>query len=78
MSKSILVIETPKDCEHCDCCVNVIGKKYCTAQGVHLTRDGKGNCKLKPLPEKIEYNKGTATPSYAEGWNDCIDALIGE
>ena len=54
MSKSVLIIDTPRSCEDCPCCVHIIGKKYCSARGIHLGKEGKdGCCPLVSLPEKI-------------------------
>lgn len=81
MSKSILIIDTPKSCEQCPCCVHIIGKKYCAAKGVYLGRNDRDcSCPLVAVPAKQDYSqsKGIAMASYIEGWNDCINKLFGK
>ena len=53
MSKSILVINTPKTCEDCQICVNVIGKKYCAGKGTHISGAGRDcSCPLVAVEKK--------------------------
>jgi hypothetical protein len=88
MSKSVLVTETPEDCE------------LCALHGGRFHSFCKINCRyiedlstkpdwcpLKPLPEKMkvtglyngEYFKaGGKPPSYKIGWNKCIDEITGK
>lgn len=54
MSKSILTVNTPKSCEECQLCVNVIGKHYCVGKGTHITNGERDcSCPLVELPGEI-------------------------
>ena len=35
-------------------------------------------CPLKPIPEKKTYIGGLYDDGYADGYNDCIDEILGE
>lgn len=87
MSKSVLVIDTPK---YCAVCVLRSGVRhpFCRVNGRDITDLSiiPDWCPLKPLPEKMkatglyncEYFKaGGKPPSYKIGWNNCIDAITG-
>lgn len=88
MSKSVLVIDTPKSCENC----YMLSHNYCnfqcliTGELIEKSTNKPDWCPLKPLPEKMkvtglyngEYFKaGGKLPSYKIGWNDCIDEITG-
>lgn len=87
MSKSVLVINTPK---YCALCVlrSGVHHPFCRVNNRDITDLSirPDWCPLKPLPEKIkatglyncEYFKaGDRPPSYKIGWNDCIDEITG-
>ena len=87
MSKSVLVINTPK---YCALCVlrSGVHHPFCRVNNrdiadLSIRPDW---CPLKPLPEKMkatglyncEYFKAEdRPPSYKIGWNNCIDAITG-
>lgn len=83
MSKSILVIEMPKNCGECilanedyDCC-------QATQKSISYDERGYGiECPLKPMPEKmgnrLVVNDEEITSAYQSGFNDCIDEILGE
>lgn len=87
MSKSVLVIDTPK---YCALCIlhSGVHHPFCRVNNrdiadLSIRPDW---CPLKPLPEKMkatglyncEYFKaGDRPPSYKIGWNNCIDAITG-
>ena len=55
MSKSALIINTPKSCEEYQLCVNVIGKHYCVAKGIHITNGERDcSCPLVAVPEETK------------------------
>lgn len=84
MSKAVLVMETPEDCETCAlhggifhsfCKINCRDIADCNVK--------PDWCPLKPLPEKkihtapvrkYELQKNLLV----DGWNACIDAITGE
>ena len=74
--KSILVIDTPEDCLACPC-FSVIGSEHCSVTmkevGLHIPKW----CPLKPLPKKknTDFHPNIV---YANGWNDCLDEILGE
>lgn len=87
MSKSVLVIDTPKYCALCVLRSGVL-HPFCRVNNRDITDSSirPDWCPLKPLPEKMkvtglyigEYFKaGGKLPSYKIGWNDCIDEITG-
>lgn len=87
MSKSVLVIDTPKYCALCALRSGVL-HPFCRVNNRDITDLSirPDWCPLKPLPDKMklaglyngEYLKaGGKLPSYKIGWNDCIDAITG-
>lgn len=87
MSKSVLVIDTPENCNSCDLCGGTF-HVFCEVnhRDIEDFSVKPDWCPLKPLPEKMkvtgiyngEYFKaGGKPPSYKIGWNDCIDEITG-
>ena len=77
MSKSLMIIDTPKSCEECQLCVNVIGKHYCAAKGTNMAKGERDcSCPLVEAPEKINIVKPICL-EYQQGWNDCVDEILG-
>ena len=86
MSKSVLVMKTPENCDSCR-----FGEKKKVPAGEfilcklsHTLNDiGMKNipewCYLTLLPEKLTYEDSYkyANDYYREGWNDCIDEITG-
>lgn len=84
MSKSMLVIDTPKTCENC----YMLSHNYCnfqcliTGELIEKSTNRPNWCPLKPLPEKKEYivpidNVESQKDIIAVGWNACIDEITG-
>ena len=77
--KSILVIDTPKNCMECKMSglygswCHIIGDTY-VKNGLDIADD----CPLKPLPQKVEMDLNEYYKGVADGWNDCIDSITGE
>lgn len=76
MMKAILVIDKmPKNCDECR--LNIEGICSATDERIYSIR-----CPLKPLPQKMnrfpKKGVGVIPPFYADGWNNCIDELLGE
>lgn len=83
MSKSVLVINTPK---YCALCVlrSGVHHQFCRVNNRDITDLSirPDWCPLKPLPEKKEYivpidNVESQKDIIAVGWNACIDAITG-
>lgn len=85
MSKSALVIDTPKSCENC----YMLSHNYCNFQCliagelIEKSTNKPDWCPLKPLPEKKEYivpidNVESQKDIIAVGWNACIDEITGK
>lgn len=83
MSKSVLVIDTPK---YCALCVlrSGVHHPFCRVNNRDITDLSirPDWCPLKPLPEKKEYINSNsnieATKNIAAaGWNACIDEITG-
>lgn len=80
MSKSLMIINTPKSCEECDACVAVLGKHYCAAKGIHIAKGERDcSCPLVAVPEKLDIKAAATMTSlgFMEGWNACIDRILG-
>ena len=90
MSKSILVVDTPKSCMNCQFRAHNVLKHWCeqdktqrliTENVLYLNKPEW--CPLKPIPEKYDVlaaieNNPNYDPSYDIGRNDCIDKILGE
>lgn len=83
MSKSVLVIDTPK---YCALCVlrSGVSHPFCRVNNRDITDLSIRPewCPLKPLPEKKEYivpidNVESQKDIIAVGWNTCIDEITG-
>ncbi len=77
-SKSILVIDTPKNCAECQ-----LNSHTDYDFDVCWVTQGKGECPLRSLPQKKEIKnsiqyRGLAEEYRKEGWNACLDAIEGE
>ena len=75
--KAILVIDKmPNSCDKCEVrCTEYTGKDY-AQKGIKRPTW----CPLKPLPEKNTWDitKNGHVTEYAEGWNACLDEILGE
>ena len=80
MSKSVLVINTPKYCALCVLRSGVL-HPFCRVNNrdiadLSIRPDW---CPLMDLPEKDkgDYPANTFDAGFAEGWNQCIDEIAG-
>lgn len=81
MSKSVLVINTPKYCALCVLRSGVL-HPFCRANNRDITDLSirPDWCPLKPLPEKMIVPRGarnTDSLEYAFGYNTCINEITG-
>ena len=80
MSKSIIIFDTPDNCDTCPICVAVLGKRYCPIKGTNISKGERDcSCPAVAVPEKIDPTKA-ASPfhgQYIQGWNSCVDKLLG-
>ena len=79
--KAVLVIDMPNNCEECEITYfQGHGESSICYSGDWSKRPSW--CPLRPLPEKKNevdiYGFDLVKNRYAIGWNDCIDAIIGE
>ena len=82
MNKSVLILDTPKDCGHC-LLSDFVNGDTCLCR--RTDRENNANdkpkwCPLRPLPKKHtarNHNYHNDEEEYL-GWNDCIDAITGE
>lgn len=74
MSKSILVIDTPKCCDMC----RIYQTYPCRKWSYERIKTIPETCELKTIPEKIDENNcnNIYQKRYIEGWNDCIDKIL--
>ena len=87
MSKSVLVIDMPESCTECKIGHDMSGyMEVCIicqiANKVTLNDEAESRpdwCPLKPLPEKstIENDMTDYQCGLVDGWNSCIDEIIG-
>lgn len=81
MSKSVLAIDTPKNC--CSCYLRgfTLNSQYCREKKKDIkdTSVKPDWCPLMDLPEKDngDYPSNTFDAGFAEGWNQCIDEITG-
>ena len=89
MSKSMLIVDTSKDCWNCPLRHEYKESEICAlADDIIYNCSSKPDwCPLLPLPEKKEHyiQRGDAKSMthlvqymYAQGWNDCIDFILKE
>ena len=80
MSKSIIIFDTPDNCDTCPICVAVLGKRYCPIKGTNISKGERDcSCPAVAVPEKMNI-KAAATMTnlrFIEGWNSCVDKLLG-
>ena len=82
--KSVLVINTPKNCKECDCHLWLV----CVPadedidEYIDASKTKPDWCPLRPLPEKKgkhgELHEYDTDIHYEIGWNDCLDEITGE
>ncbi len=89
MSKVCLVFDKPKNCAKCP--VRNEWNSTCSLMNIAypqtwhpLQRKGTvpGWCPLRPLPERYYVDQNNiydvaANQTYADGWNDCLDEIMG-
>ena len=77
MNKSIVVINTPKNCRVCP--FRESPWSFCLGE-----YEKEKHCPLKPLPEKMKVNYDfialceVTEKVVAMGWNACIETILGE
>lgn len=83
-NKAVLVIDMPKSCKECIFCgfggIN-LEQYVCSLTGVHSESPHLIGCPLRPLPDRenpTRLKDGTYFKAYDTGWNDCLDAIMGE
>ena len=80
MSKSIIVIDTPTNCEECNLCAGFMGKHYCPPRDTEVSKGERDcSCPLVAVPEKIDpvKTKGAYDVGYIEGYNACLNKMFG-
>lgn len=80
MSKSVLVMETPEDCESCVLHGGIF-HSFCKINCRYIEDlSAKPDwCPLKPLPKYKSMEKpGEYEYGKMHGWNRCIDEITGE
>ncbi len=81
MSKSALIIDTPKNCLKCEFCIRDVEYPKCKLDralgGEYNTSWDKLDeipewCPLTVIPNKIDRD----SHGYNAGWNDCINKIL--
>ena len=89
MSKSILVIDTPKNCSECKMhyeeddpydYYETIDRCLLLSKYRVLSKYGKvpHDCPLKPLPQKMLAWHNDSSDDYQRGYNQCLGEIIGQ
>ena len=86
MTKGIIVVDVPESCEMCEfMAYNEFDDRFCIVSTYayidDIIEDDKPHwCPIQPLPEKINYKNRyeMAKELIAEGWNACINEILGE
>ncbi len=78
--KAILVIDFPRRCEECPLHYFKQGDYCCPTKKLI---DYDTDCPLRPIPKKEsikarELREDWSGLAYSEGWNACIDSILGE
>ena len=74
MDKVILILDKPKSCMFCRLLDGETGE--CKAGGIIEDNENPTKCPLRPLPPRKKFDN--QIPYEKSGWNDCLDALLGE
>ena len=80
MNKSVLILDTPKDCGHC-LLSDFVDGDTCLCR--RIDKENKANdkpswCPLRPLPHSKQIENRWFSYDYSIGWNDCLDEITGE
>lgn len=82
MSKSILVIDTPRCCYECNLYIEDPYRNWCAGTFHHPHDDQTipNWCPLKELPKRMEGNDSVYYQwgDYEDGWNHCLDVIKGD
>ena len=82
--KAILVIDIPKDCEHCDCSFDDTDYGlFCSPlkRDVFSRNEKPSWCPLRPMPTPLDLNRypfNSHSYDIAHGYNICLDEIMGE
>lgn len=82
MSKAILVMDMPKNCNECEMCIDKYSLGYwCHAFsggfiGFNDTIPKPDWCPLKPVPKKIEVSYGSDEQDWEKGYNSCVEEIL--
>lgn len=85
--KAVLVIDMPKSCKECFLCGiggEDLGQYVCSLTGEHSESPHLVGCPLRPLPDcmnnhaQILGEDGRYSRGFIDGWNACLDAIMGE
>lgn len=78
MSKGIIVMDIPENCEDCPCCHTDNYDFYCKRNGNHVDWEEKPDwCPIRPMPEKAFNEDYCDNGRYDKGWNDCLREIGG-
>lgn len=81
MSKAVLVIDIPESCDKCPLLLRHDEERCCIPAKRNSFTDKPDWCPLKPMPRikftYVDHDCG-ATIYYNQGWNGCINAILGD
>lgn len=78
--KAILVIDMPESCDKCPLMFRHEEERCCIPEGRNSFCKKPSWCPLKPMPEKLEGNDSIYYQwgDYEDGWNHCLDEILGD
>ena len=88
MSKSVIVIDTPKTCFDCKGYVCIDNVNYCIyTRNIRYIPNKPTWCPLKQLPESkkektiikpgVNWTARVALTDFEKGWNECLNEVVG-
>ena len=86
MSKGIIVLDVPKQCDQCP--IRHPGLAHCqiTRRSTSHTSAGKPMdqkkrpkwCPIRPMPERANHKDFCDNGRYDKGWNECLNKITEE
>lgn len=77
MSKSMIIFDTPDNCNTCPVCVAVLGKRYCPIKGTNISKGERDcSCPLVEVPPRLSMDNPKSV-GFIEGWNSFRSRILG-
>ena len=78
--KAFLVMDMPDCCDECPVMFRSEEERCCMVERRNSFTKKPSWCPLKPIPEKMKGDLSIKFQwgDYEDGWNNCIDIIVGE